>query len=195
MKIIDIVSKIDKTNPKLITEPDFEELASSCFDIHNLYHSDDPRLKCYIIDVHQCTDTWVGTRVYFLDDIFVCISKQKYRKSDTEFYFVSDILAQNVKTYLLSLLDEDPTYYSLLNMDEEIDEYYSVEYISEIILTYHKFGVYIPTNENIEILFQNLRFDFCKNMNFHNIKVKFIDSNIEKIIDVREIKFKKITTY
>jgi hypothetical protein len=53
-----------------------------------------------------CTDTEVGIAVYFLDGEIACVSWQPYRKSDEEFYFVSEEASRELHKYFLSFMED-----------------------------------------------------------------------------------------
>ena len=126
-----IISEIDKTKE---FEPSWEELAD-IFNVNDLYWSDDTRLKCYFIKKWYCTDSYVGTRVYFLDDEFVAISNQMGRKMNEDFSFVSEKLANKLKIYLESLV-ENKFNLSIIEdnfLDKEIPSTFKIEYNSQIL--------------------------------------------------------------
>ena len=77
-------------------QPLFEE-----FDIDD-YLSIDSRLVRKWFESWTCTDTQVGIAVYFLDEELICISWQPYRKSDEEFYFVSEEMSSKLHKYFLT---------------------------------------------------------------------------------------------
>lgn len=62
-----------------------------------------------------CTDTEVGIAVYFLDDELVCVSWKPYRKSDEEFWFVSEDLGKKLYDYLWSLTGKDEKTFRLVD--------------------------------------------------------------------------------
>jgi len=82
-------------------QPLFEE-----FNIYD-YLSIDNRLTKKWFESWTCTDTEVGIAVYFLDEELICISWQPYRKSDEEFYFVSEEMSSKLHKYFLSFMEED----------------------------------------------------------------------------------------
>lgn len=69
-----------------------------------------------------CTDTQVGIAVYFLDDELVCISWQPYRKSDEEFWFISEKLAKKVYDYLLNLSKKEQLF-TLIDKLPNLEEF------------------------------------------------------------------------
>lgn len=180
-----LISEINKSNK---TDPSWERLAD-IFNIYDLYWSDDPRLKCYFIKKWYCTDTYVGTTVYFLDNEFIGYSIQNARKSDENFKFVSKELAEKLRNYLQSLVET--TYdYELMDeneLDEEFSDTFKIEYNSQILhkeaflngelvqITkkiypwndkryryHHTVEVKLPSGENIEVDCRDLDFEYNK---------------------------------
>lgn len=97
---------------------------------------DDPedfqdRFKAYWIQKNLCTDTWVGIQAYFLDDVFVAASSQVYRKSGKNYSWVSDESFQSVFKYLSETSTSKQ--YSIINMDEDFGDGYTVEYASALL--------------------------------------------------------------
>lgn len=94
------------------------------------------RMTCYFAGSWYCTDSAVGTRVYFLDDQPVALSFQSGRKSDENIYFTSKETAVKVREFLLSCIenaDEDPyEYCGYLNLDDDIGDGYHINYTKQI---------------------------------------------------------------
>ena len=177
-----LINEINFTDKKVQTHPDWENL-SSIYDIYDLGWSDDERLKCYHIQVWQCTDSWVGINAYFLDDKFVCLSQQSSRKSTPEFEFISKDASDSVHKYLSSLRDiPDPTISILSNddLDTEIESTFSTNYSGEII---HKTGKY--RGHDIKIL--NTRYSHESGKYFHTVEIEYPDGKKDEV-DNREIK-------
>lgn len=84
------------------------------FEIYESISVDD-RLTKKWFESWFCTDTEVGIAVYFLDDEIVCISWQPYRKSDEEFWFVSEELGKKLQDYLWSLVGKEEKKLRLLD--------------------------------------------------------------------------------
>jgi hypothetical protein len=190
MKLKEIIAKVDKTNPKLKEEPSWEALAQD-LRVEGLYNSDDIRLTSYWMKIHYCTDTWVGWKAYYLDNELVCISEQVGRKWDEEFEYVSKESAKKLKEYLISLVQKEDEFDNLtiMNEDEEHSDKYSIEYSSQIMGRFHKTGLYLPTNEEVEII--KTFNDYVK---FHEVIVKFPNGE-EKEIDCRDLRFDYCKTF
>ena len=168
-------------------DPSWSELSSE-LGIEYLDWSEDERLKSYWLQTHFCTDTYVGISLYFLDGEFVCIEYKHARKSTAEFEFFSNKKVEELKLYLLSLVEKDEPNYLLINFNEYEDILeYNIEYSSQLLPQFHKFGCY--DGENVEVISY-----YRDYKHFHDVLIKY-PNNVEKWIDVRDIKFKALTYY
>lgn len=189
MKLKELIESIDKTQKGIEAEPSWYEL-SLLFDIYGLSWSEDTRLKCYWLKCWKCTDTWVGWRVYFLDDEFVCCSSQMSRKSDENFEFKDNNSAIKIKDYLRSLMDyNNGIEVDLWDENQEIGEDYAVEYSGGLLSTFHKKAVHEITKQEVEIIAAA-----DNHVNFHKVIIK-LPSGEEKEADSRQLRFKYATTY
>jgi hypothetical protein len=192
-----LISEIDKA--KCATEPSWEDLGN-LFNIYNLYWSDDTRLKCYFIKKWYCTDSYVGMRVYFLDDEFIAISNQTGRKMTEEFEFVSKDLALKLRSYLESLVndDENPPQLNIIDekqLDAEISSTYKIEYNSQILhkeAFFHGKKVEIikksySWKEKVEIIKKGYSWEE-KDKYFHTVEIKLSNGKKEEI-DCRDLDF------
>lgn len=168
--------------------PSWSELSSE-LGIDDLYWSDDERLKSYWVQTHFCTDTYVGLSLYFLDGEFVCIELKPARKSTAEFEFFSNKKVEQLKLYLESLVEKDESNYLLINFNEYEDNIleYHLDYSSQLISQFHKFGYY--DGEKVEIM---SHYDDYENL--YDVLIKY-PNNDERWIDVRDIKFKGLSYY
>lgn len=142
---------------------------------------ENPRLKCYWIASHYCTDTYVGFRAYFFDDKFVAQSYQPSRKSSESFEWVSKEDAMKVRDYILSLsLDNDEFNIELMSdIEEEMGIGYQVQYVGELLT---KDVIY--NNKNVKVIKQQEVVN--GKYNFHNITIQYQDGKQEEI-DIREV--------
>lgn len=149
MKIIDIANRIDKSerNEDWI---DITSLAQDEFNISLYDYPQQSRLKCYWVSKWCCTDTYVGIRIYFLDDKAVGISKQDARKSDEYINWFSKEAAIKVRDFILTLFceKEEEEEFNLCDINEDIGDNYTINFNNSIIHR-HK-ATY--NNEPIEIL-------------------------------------------
>jgi len=133
MKLLEIANRIDKSKKNedwISTEDIGEELEI------DVPYVDQDRLKCYWIGHWCCTDTWVGYRMYFLDDEPVAYSTQRGRKYDEEFHWFSIETATKVKEYLLSLSEKEMNI-NICDINKEFGNSFKIEFNSQIINEEH----------------------------------------------------------
>lgn len=128
MKLSEIALKIDKSenNEDWVSIKKIGEL----FDLSIWNHKENERLKCFWIGNWRCTDTWVGYKMYFLDDEPVAYSTQSARKSDEHIMWFSKETSSKVKDYLISLMEYEDEYCQLdyCDINEDIGEGYTIHY-------------------------------------------------------------------
>lgn len=183
MKLIDIAKQIDKSsgNEDWI---DIPEIGRE-FNLEIYNHVEQDRLQAYWIGNWCCTDTWVGYKMYFLDDEPVGVSIQKARKSDEEFEWFSKELALKVRDYILSLMveiDEKLTF-SICDINEDIGEGFKIEFNDNII---HPDKA-ILNNEKVEII------ERVRKPNDYGIdrelRIRLFNGD-ERIVNIKELDFK-----
>jgi len=124
MKLIDIANRIDKS-PKNESQVDTMEFSSELNYEFDYVNQD--RLKAYWIANWYCTDSYVGYRMYFLDDEPVAVSLQPGRKSNETFEWFSKEMALRVRDYLISLMSDE-----ILNPERAIYNDESIGILEEI---------------------------------------------------------------
>lgn len=135
MKLIDAIRRVNR-DPEQSFDPDIREL---CEELHlqdNWGWNEDfnKRVRGYPLIKWICTDTWVGTTVYYLDDEPICVSTQTARKNDTYYYFVSKEAADKLRALILSLphsSEEDKI--TLIDEDEEVGEDYTLSFTGQLL--------------------------------------------------------------
>ncbi len=134
----DIVAGIDfKVNIR--RQPNWTPICEA-FGIGMTDWSYDTRLTYCYIQASLCTDTHVGVRAYFLDDEFVALSIQPYRKADEEFEFVSQEAADKVEQYLRSLFPSPKPSVNIIK-DWDVSLYYTLDSTWQILPQYHTHGL------------------------------------------------------
>jgi len=130
MKLIDISKRIDKSK----NNEDYvdSETISNEFNL-DLYYVKQDKLKSYWIGNWCCTDTWVGYKMYFLDDEHVAVSSQATRKSDENIEWFSKELALKIRDYLLSLMIKEDEKFTIGDINEDIGEGYKINFNEQII--------------------------------------------------------------
>jgi hypothetical protein len=93
------------------------------------------RLKYVFLTKWICTDTWVGTRVYLLDDIPVAISYQSGRKNPECVDFLSQADVVRMRNFIFSLMQADDDGSAMVcDPNKEIEEFYQVSYSSQLLV-------------------------------------------------------------
>lgn len=95
------------------------------------YDAFENRVQAFYLRKWYCTDTWVGTVVYLLDNEVVAVSNQEGRKCPMVFEFVNKPSAIKLKTFLLSLVPEEEV--AVINPDKEVAEFYTVYYCNQLL--------------------------------------------------------------
>ncbi len=191
MKIRDIVKLVDKS-----TQFEDEVYIS---DFKNEFNIDEysiswdktqDRLTSYYIGNWYCTDSYVGYKVYFLDDVPIAISAQHGRKCDVDIEWLSKELYNKTKEYVLTFIneEEDRIVYILADLDQDLGLTYKIEY-HEQLFEYHK---NIPLFNNIPVKI----IEYSKEKGFNEkkqycpslVKILFED-NTEQWIELKELDF------
>lgn len=181
MKIKELIQRVRKTEKN----EDYVNIDGLAFefgimDAGSPQHT--PRIKCYWVANHICTDTWVGHRVYFLDDVPVCTSSQSCRKGDETFFWLSREHAREVREYIVSLMveEEDPLdNINIADTELEMGEGYFIEYTGQMLVNDVLFkGELVKVVEDIHYI--NGKY------NFHNIKIE-TKEGVSLTVDVRDV--------
>lgn len=132
MNLIELSKKIDRSekNESYVDITDFNHEFRYDFD-----YVEQNRLKAFWIGNWYCTDSYVGYRMYFLDDEPVAVSSQLGRKSDQEFEWFSEELALKVREYLISIVikKEVELGFTLCDLSEDIGDSYTIQFNSQIL--------------------------------------------------------------
>jgi hypothetical protein len=186
MTLKEVISQIDLTAAydRFGYTPDWESLSQE-LRVEGLYWSEDTRLRVYPITSHICTDTEVGLFALFLDNEWVGISMQAYRKSSVEYSFVSREKAEILQQYLMSLVGENPLdNITLLNTDEEIGTGYRLAFTGEVFRHYHKTArILAAIDEPVEVLGPA-----TKDIIEQKFRVKTANGDV-KIVHVNDLEF------
>ena len=143
MLLKEVIAKVDKSkrNQQDVDVDDLEESLSNHFGISMSldYSKGNTRVTACWLAYWYCTDTWVGFRVYFLDDKVLAVSYQKGREWDEVFTFVSKELKDEFKEYILSLVKVDEIEEieeSYLNLEQDMENGISVSFASQLMATH-----------------------------------------------------------
>lgn len=179
MKIKDLIENFDKKDEdhSFDMETISEALDYTPYALYLSQVEGNERLKCYWAGKHCCTDTWVGVRLYYLDDVFVCMSYQTARKQDEEFLWVNQEAALKVRSYCMELDETRIFSVDEIDFEEEIGDGYTVEYTGQLL---DKSVVY--QDQIVEVV----KDSHDNHTNFHTITIK----NQEGVlidVDVRDV--------
>lgn len=131
MKLRDIAKKIDKSK-KNQDEVDISNISEE-LDINFYGWIEQDRLVCYWIGNWYCTDSWVGYRMYFLDDEPVAVSTQNGRKSDEQFEWFGKETACKVRDYILSIIPKEELSIKLCSLDDDIGDSYKISFNTQVL--------------------------------------------------------------
>lgn len=141
MKINDLIKIAKKATKKdfWIGEDMLSEFQLSYYDLDT-----DKNNKFYVVGVGmwRCTDTWVGSRIYFLGEDAVAYSYQSARKSNEIIYWMSKDSFHKTRLFLESIRRiEDYEEDNIQLVDESYDfgEGFTVEYYEQLLIKKGKY--------------------------------------------------------
>lgn len=128
MKLKDAVRLVDRSEENS-THADIDEFSRAVnADVYigwsGVWNS---RVKGYWLIRWMCTDTWVGKRVYFLDDKPVAVSMQTARKNDEYIEFLDKESAESIREFIFELNEVDTPSFPIVDQEEELDEFYNFD--------------------------------------------------------------------
>lgn len=188
MQLKEVIERIDKSDSNK-SEVDIADLAYNEFDLNIDGWVEQDRLLSYWLTLE--VDTWVGKRLYFFDGKAVAYSDQKGRKNDEEFKWISKEAYLAVRDYLVGFLfrnDDEP---DIISDSEDIGDHYNLLACDQIgdgykakingrdieILKRVKHSIIIDENGHRDIPFDS------------QVYVKFLDTGVKMIVDVKEVDF------
>ena len=143
MLLRQLIETLDKSdnNKQEVDIYDLEGLLNDYFSINTYLDKSktNTRVTCYWLGKWLCTDTHVGFRVYFLDDKLLALSYQPARKSDEVLTFANKEVKQELKDYIVSLIEvdeEESEEEFFLNLDKDFKDGYKVGFACQLITTY-----------------------------------------------------------
>lgn len=177
MLLKDIIAQLDKSpaNEDWVSVSDLAEQFSI---FHYGLEDEHERFKCYWIGNHLCADTWVGFRAYFFDGELMAVSYQPARKSDEKFYFVLAVAAK-AKQYIVSLMIDEDEPLDELDLNEDIDEGYYVEYTAQLLTD----KIMIQAESGYETVDVDRKW---KDPNDHHVLTHKVRLITGEIVDVRD---------
>jgi len=128
MKLKDAIRLVDKSenNSSYTDIDDFSKAAHA--DVYIGWSEEwNNRVKGYWLIRWMCTDTWVGKRVYFLDDKPVAVSMQTARKSCECIDFLDKESAEAVRKFIFEISAEGEPEFDIADQDEEVADFYNFD--------------------------------------------------------------------
>lgn len=185
MLMKDIIKKF-KRSPSHEVYIDFEDIAEDIgmsldFDYHEL-NILGSRFKSYWWQRWRCTDTIVGIKLYYLDDVFVLMSLKTSRSSPTTFKWSNKESRDKIKSELLKCLKEPAdNEFETIDFNEDWEVKHTLEHASQVV---EEFGWY--NGIKCEIIDCPFMTDDGK-YNHSNVVIKRLGSIMT--VDVRDIEF------
>ena len=137
MTILELAANINKSSKNEDTDFIYSGILDNEFGIFDTIQSyQHERFKCYWLLKWYCTDSYVGKRMYFFDDVFVAISYKQGRKCQEEFTWVSKEYYNQVKNYLLSLIEYDENPDDILTEEDfkiEFGQGEKIDYVEQLL--------------------------------------------------------------
>lgn len=186
MKLCDAIKNIDKSS----TNEDWFDFGELCeqFDLYDEYVEEDEvkQFKIYWLKVWNCTDTWVGVSVLFLNDEPVAIREQQCQICDKHYSWLSKQAWKSTRKEVWEIIDNSKTEdeIELIDLDQEVDELFQLEYsgqpLEKIAFLDDEMVQYIGS---ADISYKESPQDY-----FHLAEILCADGSLQKI-DVRSLRF------
>jgi hypothetical protein len=128
MKLRDAILKVNKSKENT-TSADIDTFSQAVsVDAYMGWNEEwDHRVTGYWLIRWLCTDTWVGTRVYYLDGKPVAVGHQSARKSDELIEFTDRVAAEYIRNLILKLHNTGEPEFSLLDQEEDVPDVYNFD--------------------------------------------------------------------
>jgi hypothetical protein len=129
MKLSELIERLDSES-----EPYYgSALQESIFNTYGYANLSEHGFTSKKISYWCCTDTTVGSEMIYRDNQPICLSFQQYRKSDPEFYWISEEVYKTTKSFIESLEEEEEEdAVEILNLDQEVKCTYQIGFISQL---------------------------------------------------------------
>ena len=132
MKLKELIERVDRTKSELV---DVFGFGYSHFNLGNSYgFAESERLTSSYISCWYCTDSYVGTKVYFFDGKAVAVGHKPYRKADEDIEWISEESFYIVREYVKNIIeehDEKPSI-DLIDLDNDMGEFYKIEFRGKV---------------------------------------------------------------
>jgi hypothetical protein len=185
MKLLDIAQNIDKSKNNQVWI-DSEVIACEIgVDQDAIYLDEQTRLKCYWVGNWCCTDTYVGYRMYFLDDEPVAFSIQSGRKCDEDIKWFSKELFIKVRRYIFELVanEAEDLKVATCDINEDVGTGYKIQFNAQV-LNWENARL---NGEKVTIV-ERIKDDPDWEID-STLKIGLESSKKEQIIDIKDIEF------
>jgi hypothetical protein len=137
IKVLDLIAKLVKDPAHKVSHGDYEELCQM-FEINSYCgwwpNGSETRIHGYHLTKWYCTDTYVGTVVWFLDDEPFAVSHQPFRKSDATYWFINQEQVDRVHKFMLSIQEPTEPKCDILDPETVMEDFFTVEYTSQLLV-------------------------------------------------------------
>ena len=144
----------------------------------------DERVHSYWLIRWLCTDTWVGARVYFFDDVPIAIGSQSARKSPEEIEFLSKESADSIYNFIRELAEAQKSGCNIVSdLECELPDFYDFE-LTDYFL--EKTG--FVDGKPVKIVQREHWPDGKRSYICHHCEVMFEDGEV-RVVTAKEVKF------
>lgn len=135
MRLIDALTHVIKTKENEGNIDEYEFGISVGVSEPIPWHDFNDAVKAYWVSKHCCTDTWVGDAAIYLNNKLVAMTSQDARKSEYNIYYLNNECAEEMRTFILGLVDAQECTYQVLgdNLFNEIHDFTNCDYTQQII--------------------------------------------------------------
>ena len=186
MTLKEIIEKIKKPVQGQFDDNINVEALCYAVGLHDFkYYSEQTRLKAFYYQRWLCTDTWVGGKVYFLDDEAVATSWQPARKSSELISFISEETFKKLQKFVVETYsnEQEVSEITFTDLNEEVGEFYQVSFAEQLLDK----DVYVFENE-VKTPVKILKAVFCNGNKYVKefVEIQFETGEI-KVVNIKEI--------
>jgi hypothetical protein len=163
---------------------DIEELSYEVGVSPTYNYSDEWNTRCtsHPVATWLCTDTHVGMHFITLDDEVVAVSMQIARKSDVTYKFVSAEAHKKLRDFILSVTITEEEQFSILDLDEEVNVGYTVDYGSNLLTD----NVIVYGRPATVITKYSIRYEVNSDM-WSKVIVQYEDDDTIELVDLNHV--------
>jgi hypothetical protein len=182
MKLSEIIEQIDTSHapyyPSELAEEILGYYPTACLAEHGFTER--------YISTWLCTDTTVGTSIIYRDNNPICISVQKFRKSDPTFYWLSKEIYNETAAFIRSLEDkENEDDFKVADLNDDWPETYDIEFTGQLLRSVHNKAFYQSQLFDVD-------WDSTRKINRSNYiaqEVALVIDNEMKVVPLAEVTF------